>query len=248
MKLIQAEVSHFKNILNSGLIKIEPDVTCIVGKNESGKTAVLHALHRFYPDQPNVSFIAQRQYPAWLEKQHRRKHNLDHHAPIKCYFHLDDPEWAQLESRFGPGVLKSREISISRTYGNTFIWNIGDLLNEPLAVAHIVQGVALVGTPVPTNMNALNDVIEALRKSSHEDEEKTKADRSIAEALNKSRSTVIGDSKTLGDAVWSLLHPYILNFSISMTTVSCQVPLEFVNFFQRRRVTFPLQKLRPERY
>ena len=73
--------------INSGPVAIQPDVTCISGKNESGKTAVLQALRRFNPAQPNVSFNAQRQYPAWLEKQHR---NLEYwrsrpHGPLPCY-------------------------------------------------------------------------------------------------------------------------------------------------------------------
>jgi len=38
IKLKKVELSHFKNILNSGPVSIQPDVTCLVGKNESGKT------------------------------------------------------------------------------------------------------------------------------------------------------------------------------------------------------------------
>lgn len=60
VKLVSVEVDHFKNILKSGVVVIQPDVTCVVGKNESGKTAFLQALHRFNPAQPNVMFNAQR--------------------------------------------------------------------------------------------------------------------------------------------------------------------------------------------
>jgi predicted ATP-dependent endonuclease of OLD family len=124
MKLLRVEIDHFKNILKSGPIAIQPDVTCIVGKNESGKTAVLQALHRFNPAQPNVSFDAQRQYPAWLEKQHRKQKNLDKHPPVVAHFLLEKPECALIESHLGAGALKSRELEISRTYANTFTGSI----------------------------------------------------------------------------------------------------------------------------
>ena len=43
--MVSARVRMFRNIVDSGVIQFEPDVTCIVGKNESGKTALLQALH-----------------------------------------------------------------------------------------------------------------------------------------------------------------------------------------------------------
>ena len=36
-----ALVQKFRSIENSGTVRFEPDVTCLVGKNESGKTAFL---------------------------------------------------------------------------------------------------------------------------------------------------------------------------------------------------------------
>ena len=46
MKLRQYRVREFRSIWDSGLIEIEDRKTCLVGKNESGKTALLHALGR----------------------------------------------------------------------------------------------------------------------------------------------------------------------------------------------------------
>ena len=45
MKLVSARVRKFRNILDSGEIRFEDDVTVLVGKNESGKTAALNALN-----------------------------------------------------------------------------------------------------------------------------------------------------------------------------------------------------------
>ena len=45
MKLRSVHVQRFRNILDSTEVKIEDKVTCLVGKNESGKSAFLHALY-----------------------------------------------------------------------------------------------------------------------------------------------------------------------------------------------------------
>src|SRR5215211_1070397 len=44
-----ALVQKFRSIENSGTVRFEPDVTCLVGKNESGKTAFLEALSQANP-------------------------------------------------------------------------------------------------------------------------------------------------------------------------------------------------------
>jgi len=135
VKLLRVEIDHFKNILASEPIGIQPDVTCLVGKNESGKTAVLQALHRFNPAQPNVSFKAQREYPAWLEKQHRKQKGIDDHAPVIMHFQLEDAEYARIEKDLRVGTLKSKELRISRTYNNKFTWS--PQINEAAVISGI---------------------------------------------------------------------------------------------------------------
>ena len=48
MKLTRARVTNYRSIDDSGWVTID-DVTCMVGKNESGKTAFLQALRRLNP-------------------------------------------------------------------------------------------------------------------------------------------------------------------------------------------------------
>jgi predicted ATP-dependent endonuclease of OLD family len=207
MKISRVEISHFKNILGSGPVNIEPDVTCVVGKNESGKTAFLQALHRFNPAQGNVSFNAQRQYPAWLEKQHRRQGNIDKHQPVSIYFKLDDRERASIETRLGSGALKSNEIKITRSYENKFGWEPG--IVEHVVVAHIVKGIYLADIPAPINMNDLEEVIALLQNFVHEDESKIAKARDGAAQLVASRTAVVGDSMSINTAAWSLISPLL---------------------------------------
>ena len=52
MKLKEFRVREFKSIWDSGPIKIDAQTTCLVGKNEAGKTALLTALYRTNPIIP----------------------------------------------------------------------------------------------------------------------------------------------------------------------------------------------------
>ena len=61
MKAIRFRVQNFRNIDDSGWISLEK-VTAFVGRNESGKTALLKALHKFNPATPEP-YDPQREFP-----------------------------------------------------------------------------------------------------------------------------------------------------------------------------------------
>ena len=124
MKLIGAQVELFRNIIDSTPVEIQPDVTCLVGKNESGKTAFLHALYRLNPARPNAPLNLSQQYPAWRIKQDRvAGGSLEDVHPIRARFTLEASDVAALERRFGANVLASDDITVWRAYsGATHIY------------------------------------------------------------------------------------------------------------------------------
>ena len=52
MKLIKARVTNYRNIIDSDEVDIS-DITCLVGKNEAGKTAFLKALEGLHSTDKN---------------------------------------------------------------------------------------------------------------------------------------------------------------------------------------------------
>ena len=52
MKLREYTVREFRSIWDSGSIKVDDQTTCLVGKNEAGKTTLLTALYRTNPIIP----------------------------------------------------------------------------------------------------------------------------------------------------------------------------------------------------
>jgi recombinational DNA repair ATPase RecF len=71
VRLERFRVRKFRNVLDSGDITVKPDVTCLVGMNEAGKTAILAALHRLNP-VGSEGFHEQRDYPRWLLSKDRK--------------------------------------------------------------------------------------------------------------------------------------------------------------------------------
>ena len=109
MKLKKVRICKFRNFLDSGEVPIEPDITCLVGKNESGKTALLHAVYRLNPVRPNVQFTILDHYPAWIEKKDRLEGvDQEQVVPIMCTFELEDADIEKLGDRFGPQSIKKR--------------------------------------------------------------------------------------------------------------------------------------------
>lgn len=49
MKLVHVNIQRYRSISEPTEFDVEPDVTALVGKNESGKTAVLQSLYKSDP-------------------------------------------------------------------------------------------------------------------------------------------------------------------------------------------------------
>lgn len=117
----------FRNILDSTEVAVQPDVTCLVGKNESGKTAFLQALWRLQPARSGPEFSIPDQYPAWLEKRHRLEgQTLEEVRPVEVAFAWEAPDRDGVVARFGAGVVPDRALfRLWKTYGNEFGWEHG---------------------------------------------------------------------------------------------------------------------------
>jgi len=123
MRLKTVRVKTFRNILDSSPVEIENEVTCIVGKNESGKTALLHAMYRLNSARKNVSFSVPDQYPAWIEKRDQQSGiKLEEVCPIEAEFEFVGNEKQAIKDAFGEGTLSSETITVKRTYSNNKIY------------------------------------------------------------------------------------------------------------------------------
>jgi hypothetical protein len=116
MQLTQVRTRLFRNIVDSGDVAIAPDVTALVGKNESGKTALLSAIYRFNPVYAEDAFSLAQDYPRWRKVKDTRSGQIDEARPITCAFELDDADLKAIVDMFGPGVVTDRSYSRSISY------------------------------------------------------------------------------------------------------------------------------------
>src|ERR1035441_3014708 len=122
MRLLTVQVQDFRCVEDSTEFSLV-DVTCLVGKNESGKTALLKALYKLKPDNPTQeAFHPAKDYP-------RRKWRPDTPIPpsppaLTTTWKLEDADIAAIEQQVGTGVIADRVFTISKGYDNTKRYNI----------------------------------------------------------------------------------------------------------------------------
>ncbi len=132
MILRKARIHSFRCIDDSTDISID-DVTCLVGKNESGKTAILKALYRLKPADEKETFRLSIDYPKRVWKP-----NLPtpKEPAIVTHWELEAQELERIATEFGPDVLKSPTVEISNGYENKRKYVVG--CDEQKAVQHLV--------------------------------------------------------------------------------------------------------------
>jgi hypothetical protein len=116
-----------------------------LGKNESGKTAILQALHRQNPAPLPSTFNEFDDYPRWRYVEDRRAGTISQTRPIECTFELDDEDVAAVVAELGPNVLRSTKLTRSVAYsGDAFIgFDVDEAaaLTNYLDSAHVAQEV-----------------------------------------------------------------------------------------------------------
>ena len=105
MKLTKVRVQNYRSVEDSGEFEIG-DLTCLVGKNEAGKTTLLNAIRGFKPSQP-FEFDETTDYPRRFSTRFDERHPTGKAEVIRTWWLLEDSDKAAVESRFGHGVLKS---------------------------------------------------------------------------------------------------------------------------------------------
>ena len=134
MRLVEVHIHNFRCIEDSEKFSVD-QVTCLVGKNESGKTALLKAIHKLKPENKEIElFEPSRDYP-------KRKWRPDVPIPadqpaIETLWTLDDSEIKSLEGKYGVGTIKSNKFRLSKGYENNRIYDIQ--IDEQALIKHLI--------------------------------------------------------------------------------------------------------------
>ncbi|MDE2211963.1 MAG: AAA family ATPase, partial [Betaproteobacteria bacterium] len=127
MKLTRAQITNFRCVEDSGVFEIG-DLTCLVGKNEAGKTAILKALHGL-SSTDGFTYDRTRDYPRRFLTRFDERHSDGKSAVAKTWWTLEDDDIAELNKVFGEGALNDPVVEITSHIGmNGTSWDIP--LNE----------------------------------------------------------------------------------------------------------------------
>lgn len=154
MLLKRAKVTEYKSIWNSGEFDIG-DITCLVGKNEAGKTAILEALYRLNPIIPaDAGFNVTDDYPRAYVSDYEEEVSEGDRQPaqvIEAHFELEEIDRKKAEEVFGPDVFQSKELVKFAYYPNPdddnhFEKRFRLSVNERNAYAHLIKNADLSAT------------------------------------------------------------------------------------------------------
>ena len=116
MKLKSMQVKNFKCAEDSMWFDICP-VTCLVGKNEAGKTSLLEALHKLNSDVAELGeFDVLLEYPRRRRKEYERRASNKPDDALITKWELEHKDVKVLEEKLGISAVKSRFVEIRKGY------------------------------------------------------------------------------------------------------------------------------------
>lgn len=120
--LKQAKINRYKSYGNEQIVQIEDDVTTVVGKNESGKTAFLETLAKlnYFTNDNDFEFDEVKDYPRNELKKYQRAG--EQCEPIICKFQMDKNTIDEINEDLGNGVLTTDYFTVSSRYGSGRTW------------------------------------------------------------------------------------------------------------------------------
>ena len=199
MKLKCAQVREFRSIWDSDPFEVDR-VACFVGKNESGKTALLHALHRLNPiddDRPN-GFDVTDDYPRSHVEEYEQALEGGQREPavvVEATFALEAPELHAVAAEYGSGVIKESSIRVWKGYPREPATKNEPSVEVPIVesvlVSHLVQNCELPATVKiadHTTLSSLADQLEALKAEN--DQAIAAADEQVAAPKNEAEKAV----------------------------------------------------------
>lgn len=124
---------NYKCIDDTGWIDID-ELTCLIGKNEAGKTVLMEAMERLNPARGDREFTPYEDYPRRRWPEYKSRHEDDPDPVVSVRFDLDRSERALLAEH--GGRVTDGEVAVTKDYANELHWEFD--LDEAAYVDRLV--------------------------------------------------------------------------------------------------------------
>lgn len=161
MKLVSFQVTDYKNVEDSGEIKIDR-VTCLVGKNESGKTALFEALAKLNPIEGVSPTFELEDYPRRKYSEYKKIQDKNPATAIRATFEITPTEKQAAEAEFGTGIFLSDLVKVEKNYKNKRTWEVST--NESVFTQNIVNQASL-DPPVAVQLSGKQTIADLLNSA-----------------------------------------------------------------------------------
>lgn len=221
MKLHSVRVKNYKCIDDSGRFAIG-DLTCLAGKNEAGKTAILQALRRQNPvEDSEKTFDPLMEYPR--VRAHEASADESQPEVLVTEWRLSDDDIECVAQVLGPEWHANDIIEITRKYNtDTGFWNIK--VNEPQVISYLAQEVGDL-TPRAKERVSMQSTVDGLYRSILNNPKATIGEKTLCRKIQSFRDKSVRKAAidVLNDRV-----PYFLYYS-TYTTLPGRVALDDIS-------------------
>lgn len=193
MKLKSVTIQKFRNFVDAQTIEIEDDVTCLVGKNESGKTTILKALHRLNPaNGDSTKFNLVTEYPRWrLARDRRDNPSIEKTIPVRATFQMEQSDLDAIGAAAGAELPASTQAVAFRNWENGFGVYFNASLKDIIASAASASSVDPAEVAEIQKATSLDDAIsrakELVKSLKDPEPARSKAVGSFPSAVEKYR-------------------------------------------------------------
>lgn len=201
MKLTKVHITNFQSIQDSTEFEIG-DVTCLVGKNESGKTALLKALYRLNPiNEADGNFDLTYDYPRQTLIDYEEEIDSEQREPaqvVQATYVLGPDDTAAVEELFGSGCLINDEPTLVLTKGYSNSLTLNHLnVDTDAAIKHLTNNSD--STPLSVDPTGVDQVVA-------EETETSEKRAAILRSLSDSNVSQVVFEQILQDRVPKFLY------------------------------------------
>lgn len=184
MKLVSAHVTNYRSILDSNPVEIGQS-TCLVGKNEAGKTAFLKALEGINStDADYTSYNKTENYPRRFLADYEERHEENDAKVVVTRWELEEADTALLVEEFGEEIVTGTKVSIEKSYNQkSTTWNVP--IDEKKLLAKLIDRFDLSEADAENIKDCTSTWSAAYHLSKME--ERTEDQQELLDALKKYR-------------------------------------------------------------